>query len=1332
MAPKLDDSLQYRKDRLSTFTEGVKISSHRSLKKWSLSTVDVNDLADCGFFYSPTKSFPNQITCYWCGKKEKSVSENTSIASQHLLNNPECPFSLIAFNLKQFILTTEKDSFWETLGSSSTAPKSVIDPYSEESIALRQSTFKNLWKFDSKRKCRVTSRNLSEAGFYYSPVQEGSDRVICMYCDCPLEDWDRNDDPLQEHKNNSFTHCFFLDSIGKERKNEALISLPDEPPVEDSPNDGIPSKTDGQAVEATVETSNKESIKRGAQSELSELIGNMSSPVPDRNDELPINLRPRLESGNDSIMDLLLSEGPPKGGESFSDTKSQGSLEPKNEFDAFEFSIDDLENQDKGTIFTNKDIISQKKYSRKNKKQSMGATLLTKVAQQMNANGSDSAIEEWHPVEQESDPIDPRDASEHKALHVPDAVKFSPSKNTSDILFKSRNSFALNSEIEDPDNQDRDELEVFEGDVESQNAEVGREEEEEEEIENLSMYNKSDLDYIVGADGSDFKASMEDESLIREEDSSFISDEALEEDFNHHVVRAKNKKRKDKSDWLQSEKRLKQVSRDESDTNKATIFKSKGQKSLFSDDMDIDQAQLDKILNSPRKARKMKILKPSEEGNLTQKLLDLSNQNIGDYDESNISFIEGNVNLPAKSETLRILNASKTTMLKLGNISNETEVLTSLADLNSSPSKHILPLSAPKKEEKVEMHKAHALSEVEYQSPGLDTKSLATKGEPNNLASSLDTRSKTIENNKNIATAKHQASTDMGVPGSSAHYSKQSSPLANKESGNVVNKPEIEDPINEKHEAKKKKLSIVHRPNNSEAHITNDNNLRDLTDSNLDYSKDVIFAAQGSDAVEKGQASHKEGGDKADVNIDGTPEDANIDRKEDIAEKNSSIGILTVRNLSNGSHETKDVELFESNKALAVSKVTEMPWGNPSKPQSSMAPFSTEYLKMILKEELKEQLKEQLRAELRAEIHRELLKEELRVEIQRELLQEHVNKTAPPKQVSVEQSKPERTEESTTAKESLQQSLPVLDQPPPLGDQLASQMETSGIRNVSLSPSSYREYVKDMEKLDEEFSENTFDRPKKIEAAETRDVEGDNSAIEDSASEQLEILQLTDIETKGHRVENRGSEELEPSNLSITSPLAQGSTFSDPDSVSAAYVKEVNIEEKVQSFSHVGLESSPQNFIPSTIDNDARGNLGPHKETRLPHERKLKHTQPDLHDPKSTNESGLEPHLQASSLNPLSMERVISEMQALLETIDYLSEVFATQRELHDDTEGLITLFVAAMPEEEEFLGVKEWMVHNASTCGRTVREISGRLIAAYEREFDELIEQVGLMDTID
>ncbi|KAF7999737.1 hypothetical protein HF325_005586 [Metschnikowia pulcherrima] len=107
---------------------------------------------------------------------------------------------------------------------------SVLEPHSSRSVLLRLSTFKNLWKYDSRKKTKVTARGMANAGFFFAPLHPDDDRVICMYCGLPLLDWDLGDDPWLEHENNSeefrsgATHkCHFLVTL---QEPEAETSTP--------------------------------------------------------------------------------------------------------------------------------------------------------------------------------------------------------------------------------------------------------------------------------------------------------------------------------------------------------------------------------------------------------------------------------------------------------------------------------------------------------------------------------------------------------------------------------------------------------------------------------------------------------------------------------------------------------------------------------------------------------------------------------------------------------------------------------------------------------------------------------------------------------------------------------------------------------------------------------------------------------------------------------------------------------------------------------------------------------------------------------------------------
>lgn len=1373
MAPKPSDLLQYRKNRLATFTEGAKIGNSRALKQWSVTEVDVDNLADCGFYFSPTKGFPNQITCYWCGKKEKDVEKNTSIALQHLRTNPKCPYSLIASNLKLFIMTADKDTFWTTVGASGSAPKSIIDPHSKESVALRRSTFKNHWKFDSKRGCKVTSKNLSLAGFYYSPVEPGSDRVICMYCDCPLEDWDRNDDPLQEHRNNAFTYCYFLDTIGKDLAHDTSIAPMDETAAEGHSN-GQSDSANSTHLEIAPQDEAASGIDRGnddriQQSELSNLLGHTSSPVAEKINESSLKASPQDSSSHDSIMDLLLSDSLIASREkSLSpESKRHESLEPNDGFDAFDFSIDDLKNQDKGTIFNNREIMPQKKYSRKSKRKATGFSLLPKK-EASKAEKSDNLATENDlslpigPISPEVEPLDFQELYREDYSSLPGKVNTSPSAKFTGGPLKIRDSFILNSELDDPDTRDEDESEgeleikVEGGEVvDEENDDVKIDDEKDEEDESLSIRANSDSEYTLGTEDSDMKASVADESLKSDTNSSIVS-ESTHASADESLIPNSlidTKKRKDKNDQKKAGQKRQKLLLDERKEENSKKTLPKLQKSLFSDDMDIDQDQLDKILNSPKKGRKMKALNTTEQMSAAPAIFDLSNQNIGDYEESNLSFIEGDIRLPSKRETLKMLDAFKTVLHQEGKITlRSKEESQRQADMNSSPSKEVLT-KANSSEINTDGEKIEQVSkEIIVHGSDLRTEEPKELPENNDALAIKDTE----EGIKYATTTRQESEVDnVATDDHDANLIKNLADILMLD----ANEGNPDDRIKEKlhgssAEAHVHGASEPLGPGVSKTDVTNGSTVTNAENGSQNgFQNTTVTSAESNQTLFKGP------------NEESRKEDHAISKKrtevEPIVEETENKDISEEREAGNTAekHGTTEIQINatqanhiqnDDSKSMETSETGEIPVAlaaldkssakyeeSKSMIQNSTVAISEKGLKDFLKEELRNELKVQLKEELRAEIQRELLREELRAEIQKELLEERARE----EKIDTYQEGPQNNSgnyasvDKAPANAFRPQNEPEENKQEVSKDHHTSEVDVSVIQNMTLSPSSYREYVQDLEKMDEDFSEKSSDLPKKMDVVHEGRSEVDVSRIEDSASEQPELLQLSDKEKEEITVEKQASEEIGSPNDSITSPLAQGSTFSDHDSVSKIQGDDTNLPEaERRAFNYAGLESSPQNGTtarnPSASSEqwkDRRLSFGTHFGPNPSSDRKL-----SFHSDDSTDKIKNPPDNIPTGLSRLSVDRVVSEMQALLDTIDYLSEVSATRRELHDDAEGLITLFVAAMPEEEEFLGVKEWMLHNASTCGRTVREISGKLISAYEDEFEQLIQQVESMDTID
>lgn len=199
--------MQYRESRLRSFYQSIKISGTTKSKEWTNDKPEVTSMLENGFYFTPTSKNLDQVTCIGCGKKEHNINEVDNIVEYHLLNNPECPLSIIILAHTKYIESNHKENFWESQSQSV-----LRDPFSRESIDIRKKTFRSFWKFDKlKSKTKVTSRSLSEAGFYFTPLEDAIDEVSCMYCGRLLDHWDEGDDPLIEHQVNVNGYCYFLE-----------------------------------------------------------------------------------------------------------------------------------------------------------------------------------------------------------------------------------------------------------------------------------------------------------------------------------------------------------------------------------------------------------------------------------------------------------------------------------------------------------------------------------------------------------------------------------------------------------------------------------------------------------------------------------------------------------------------------------------------------------------------------------------------------------------------------------------------------------------------------------------------------------------------------------------------------------------------------------------------------------------------------------------------------------------------------------------------------------------------------------------------------------------
>lgn len=1504
MAKILTDDLQYRSKRLQTFNEGVKIGNAKSAKQWTQKSVNVNHLADLGFYYSPARNLPHQVTCFWCGKKEKNLENVASVAEFHLANSPECPYAMISSTLEKFIMDSEKETFWQRLTENhreNRLPTSILHPHSITSCLLRQLTFKNLWKFDKMRKSKVTSRGLAKAGFYYSPLDPDSDRVICMYCDCPLEEWDASDDPLEEHKHNSFTYCYFLETLGVK-----LPKLPKLPKV----------KPEKKVEEITEEDSITEALKEISEDAEKSL---KDQPLIDSNQVNVIEPDHDFHSASlDSPMNLGIRHQDMA-------TPSPNILQKAttpSDFDAFDFSVEDLENHDMGTIFNDKKLEDKKSLRRYQRRRDVESQVQEK--QKFPDTGMSLVLEIKAPLDEE---------------------------------------------------------------------------------DSESIQEADDLTYIHDAMVS---GSLKDNSTQREESKvSAYSDSVVHSSFREDISDVSSETSTNAGPKKPAKTQKKRKS------NLLSGLVPKRQKPLLSsDELGLNQEQLEEILNSPRKGRKMKVLSANKGVSPPHDIYDLSNQNIGDYEEENISFLEKNVRpgnakkgnhdteaLKMAKETSGEASIHKSREKKKGKKSLQLQLddmvredsrtfdnlrhkLTKagpqklpqasvanniLGDYSVSEISANFPSTSTPTKEITSVHLdtvVHEQEEVDeiilddardseaqtkeihtreenksekeavyshQEKPGANIGANDTETErhgaleidkDDNNESSIETlekgdhtevkdEHKRKENNdpmevemeieKDDGTGLEQeaefeqAEFSNGINHSiSGKTHPDSSPssesiasiekdaiennftsveIADSTSSESKHSPDIEEsaikaPIQQSlprasafdsdsfeiphlssdREEAQTELDIVILPARTEATVEaqDENTLtleeiqQDAKDVTTVQEESMAAAVEVSEAVRNVTLPLEEMEREADANgnnCDAKEELVNDVEIEEIEDGEAVFIEEDVEGINREDDSKKDIRSPKTEKVAESSdlkeaflekmEVDQTKIENDEDKDKEIEDGTIEVEKiehekidenieneMIDDEKIEEEMIEDEKIEVEnekgEEINEKKFEEEKMDEVKSEKADgeakltedieiEDVNDKQYIQDDRIEKGVEDQTEsrtieceveveiESQTKLEkghdkANQDIVLEDDKQAKAADSTLNLDEPSELKELNLSPSSYQEYVNDMKDMENELIEENEIPAKQDQIP---------SFVEDSASDLLALSTQSPVKEGSPEIGGVSEAKvMSERNLSTytdidkdrLNPQLLSSDVEYQDSTPGEY-KETKIELNV--YSDVEKSPSPPSYVvgerrfPISSPRKLASSVGDLDDQDFSHSmlKRLSFTdieastpqnkiapkndanmsdsttatsdlintdsgRVDFHANEGFNGSG-SGHLvprqlrndrlsQRTKISPVKLDNVAMEIQTLLDTIEYLAEVSATQRELHNDAEGILTQFIAAMPEEEEGMSIREWINHNATACGRTVREISERMVKAYEKAFDLVIENVEQMDTVD
>lgn len=192
---------RYQNERQESFHKSFELGKSKTLASWPDTTLDTHLLAKWGFFYQPTLQHRDQIQCFCCNKKLHSLK---GLKEELILDKMSCNWSKLAK------FTLDKDQDTNVLNNS----------HNEEAIQIRLSTFKDF------PKSKPTALSLAQAGFIFTPLRSDDDSTTCIYCQCILDGWEKNDDPFEEHRlRNRKCEVFGTDSASdSELENEDSIS----------------------------------------------------------------------------------------------------------------------------------------------------------------------------------------------------------------------------------------------------------------------------------------------------------------------------------------------------------------------------------------------------------------------------------------------------------------------------------------------------------------------------------------------------------------------------------------------------------------------------------------------------------------------------------------------------------------------------------------------------------------------------------------------------------------------------------------------------------------------------------------------------------------------------------------------------------------------------------------------------------------------------------------------------------------------------------------------------------------------------------------------------
>jgi hypothetical protein len=211
MPNKSRELMNQSAERQRSFQRTVKVGGRKIT--WSNFHDDkiIDSLVYLGFYYTPTKSDVNCITCVYCNGTEsvETSFEISKILENHNINHHDCFISL-----RYIAGEIHKKTNDEIFNYFNEQKNHLSSPLSKLGEKFRLKFYGKSFIHDLNKFDKISSKNLAKSGFIYNKLSR--DEVVCPYCECSLAEWEENDDPLQLHTNsNDDRYCYFLSQLHK-------------------------------------------------------------------------------------------------------------------------------------------------------------------------------------------------------------------------------------------------------------------------------------------------------------------------------------------------------------------------------------------------------------------------------------------------------------------------------------------------------------------------------------------------------------------------------------------------------------------------------------------------------------------------------------------------------------------------------------------------------------------------------------------------------------------------------------------------------------------------------------------------------------------------------------------------------------------------------------------------------------------------------------------------------------------------------------------------------------------------------------------------------------